>query len=339
MKYDAIVIGAGPAGSSAAEKLSMTGHKTLMIDPCVGKKVCAGVLTARYLRKYGIDDSFVEKKLKGVKISFKGISAKIEYKKAVEYSINRGSYDSFNLDQALGAGALLIKDVVLSLDENDVCVEIRTHKERIRADYAILASGVSDISRLSGGVKEFAYCVQQKKYENSGDYFEMDLLANGYSWTVPKKDHILSGTTSLANYPDIPGERGLIPVNGPVKTTFSKRTLLAGDAAGFVSPFEGEGIYYAKRSGELAASVISDVISGDTTTEVYEKYWRKEFDFSTLAAISRLLNNDIILEAFVREIRDNEKFNKVVENILTKEYGELRAEYISSLIKKLVNYR
>ncbi len=39
MRYDVAVIGAGPAGSFAAEKLSSLGHKTLIIDPCDKKKV------------------------------------------------------------------------------------------------------------------------------------------------------------------------------------------------------------------------------------------------------------------------------------------------------------
>jgi len=319
MKYDVIVIGAGPAGSLAAEKLSMNGHKTIIIDPCPGKKVCAGVLTAKYVRKYGINESLVEKELKGVRISFKGINANITYRNAVEYSINRRSFDSFNLEMALAAGTQLRKDPVLSFDEKEDCVLIRTNKENISAAYVVIASGVSDLSRLFGGAADYAYCVQHKKFEKPGDYFEMELMANGYSWTVPKKDHVVVGTTSPVHYPDMPGEKGLIPVNGPVKRTFSNRILLAGDAAGFVSPFEGEGIYYARRSGELAAEVISGAISDDMTTGDYEKNWKKEFDFSTLLAISRLLNNDIILEAFVREIRDNEKFNKVIDNILTKE--------------------
>lgn len=37
MKYDVAVIGAGPAGSFAAEKLSTLGNKTLIIDPCEKK--------------------------------------------------------------------------------------------------------------------------------------------------------------------------------------------------------------------------------------------------------------------------------------------------------------
>ncbi|MDD5473021.1 MAG: NAD(P)/FAD-dependent oxidoreductase [Candidatus Methanoperedens sp.] len=335
MKYDVAVIGAGPSGSFAAEKLSALGFKTLVIDPCDRKKVCAGILTAQYVRKYGINDSFVEKELKGVRISYHDVDAEITYRNAVEYSINRASYDSLNLNCAVGAGSELIKDMALSVKEKDSYVEIKTKKAAVLADYAIISAGVSDLSRSLGGVKLYAYCVQQKKDQKPDDYFEMDLLTGGYSWTVPKKDHVVVGTSSLTGYPDIPGEKGLIPVNGPVKNTFSRRTLLAGDAAGFVSPFEGEGIYYARRSGEIAAEVLSDVLSGKNKLNDYEKRWKKEFDFSTLNKLSTLLSNSMVLEAFVREIRDNERFNKLVEDILTKE-NKFQVKDIASLIKTLV---
>jgi geranylgeranyl reductase len=334
MRYDAAVIGAGPAGSFAAEKLSTLGHKSLIIDPCNKKKVCAGILTAQYVRKYGINEAFVERELKGVKISFREIEAEITYRKAVEYSINRESYDSFNLAQALGAGSEFKKDLVISVDEKDSFVEIKTKKEHILADYVIIASGVSELSRSLGGVKKYAFCVQQKKDQNPEDYFKMELQSCGYSWTAPKKDHVLTGTSSTAGYPDIPGEKGLIPLE-PAKNTFSRRTLLAGDAAGFVSPFEGEGIYYARRSGEIAAEVLSCAISGDLALDSYERRCKKEFDFSTLNMLSKLLSNEIVLEAFVREIRDNGRFNKLVEDILTKE-NRFQIKDISTLIKTLV---
>ena len=334
MRYDAVVIGAGPAGSSAALRLSSLGHKTLIIDPCDKKKTCAGILTALYLRKYGINEAFVERELKGVRISFRDIKAQISYRKAVEYSINRESYDSFNLAQAIGAGSELKRDLALSVDEMDSFVEVRTIKEHIIADYVIIASGVSELSRSLGGVKKYAFCVQQKKDQKPEDYFEMDLQSRGYSWTVPKQDHVLTGTSSPTGYPDIPGERGLLPLE-PAKNTFSRRTLLAGDAAGFVSPFEGEGIYYAKRSGEIAAEVISGAISGYNTLECYEKLWKKEFDFSVLKKLSLFLSSEAVLEAFVREIRDNGRFNKLVEDILTKE-KKVQIKDLSTLIKTLV---
>ncbi len=299
------------------------------------KKVCAGILTSQYVRKYGINEDFIERKLKGIRISFRDIHAEITYKKAVEYSINRESYDRFNLNEAIIAGSDFRKERVLSIEEMGSSSMIRTKKGSILADYAIIASGISDLSRLFGGTKKFAFCVQQKIDLKPGDYYEIDLQPGVYSWVAPKKDHVLKGSSSLRSYPDIPGEKGLIPI-GPVKKTFSKRSLLAGDAAGFVSPFEGEGLYYSRRSGEIAAETLSDVIAGKNTLSDYQIKWKKEFDFSALTVISYLISNSRILETFVRSTRDDEIFNNFVEDILTRENKKFNIKEICFLIKMLI---
>ena len=335
MRYDAAVIGAGPAGAFSALRLSRLGHRTLIIDPLDKKKICAGILTARYAGKYGVNEAFLEREIKGVRISFHDIMAEITYRNAVEYSIDREAYDSFNLNLALSSGTDLKKDPVLSIEEQEDSLIILTKRERIVADYAIVASGVSEISRLCGGATKYAFCVQQKKEERPQDYFEMNLHSGGYSWKSPKKDNVLVGTSSLESYPDVPGEKALIPLE-PAKKTFSGRFLIAGDAAGFVSPFEGEGIYYARRSGEMAAEVLSGAMSGENELADYEKLWKKEFDFSILKMLSGLLKSDRILEIFVRSLRDNGRFNKLIEDILTKEKKDERRKDISFLQKSLI---
>lgn len=334
MRYDVIVIGAGPAGSASALGLSSLGHRTLMIDPCDTKKVCAGILTAQYVKRYGIDPDCVEKELKGTRISFRDIRAQISYRKGVEYSINRELFDRNNLNAAIIGGSDLRKEKVLSIEEKVSSIIARTNKGSITADYAVIASGISDLVLPGGGTGRCAYCVQQKKHQKPDDYYEIDLCPGFYSWVAPKKDHVLTGSSSLTGFPDIPGEKGLIPL-GPVKKTFSKRFLLAGDAAGFVSPFEGEGLYYSRRSGEIAAKTLSDAMSGKNSLNDYKSMWKKEFDFSGLTMISYLISNRRILETFVRSIRDDEEFNLFVENILTGKNKKIRIQEIGLLIKML----
>ncbi|UCH04516.1 MAG: geranylgeranyl reductase family protein [Candidatus Thorarchaeota archaeon] len=49
-----------------------------------------------------------------------------------------------------------------------------------------------------------------------------------------------------------------VPFGGRTRRHVARRTMLVGDAAGFVSPVTGEGIYYAMLSGLLAADVASE---------------------------------------------------------------------------------
>lgn len=56
----------------------------------------------------------------------------------------------------------------------------------------------------------------------------------------------------------------LIPLGGPAKRTFTDRALIVGDAAGFVAPLTGEGIYYAMDSGRIAAKVLALGVKNNT---------------------------------------------------------------------------
>jgi flavin-dependent dehydrogenase len=67
----------------------------------------------------------------------------------------------------------------------------------------------------------------------------------------------------------------------PLDKTYSDRVLIVGDAAGFINPLTGEGIYFAMTSGEIAAKVISDSLEANDTSENYlSKYqdlWKEDF--------------------------------------------------------------
>ena len=52
--------------------------------------------------------------------------------------------------------------------------------------------------------------------------------------------------------------------------------ILAGDAAGFVDPFTGEGIYYALASGKIAGEMVGDA-PATSLARSYESRIEKEF--------------------------------------------------------------
>jgi len=126
----------------------------------------------------------------------------------------------------------------------------------------------------------------------------------GYAWAFPKKDTLNMGIGAFWSYMksiDIKGafrgylkmlkKEGLappnlkiddpkgaqIPLRGAIKTTYSDRILLLGDAAGFVSPIGGDGIYYAMSSGRIAAHVVKQSTSEDSyvksTLSRYQDAW------------------------------------------------------------------
>ncbi len=106
--------------------------------------------------------------------------------------------------------------------------------------------------------------------------------APGYIWSFPRTDHLAigicapadrGGAPELRSHLDrwlapLPLTRGLrlTPYSWPIPSLplhawadgvpVGDRWLLAGDAAGLVDPLTREGIYYALRSGELAAQAL-----------------------------------------------------------------------------------
>ena len=72
----------------------------------------------------------------------------------------------------------------------------------------------------------------------------------------------------------------MLPV-APLDKTYMDRILLCGDAAGFINPITGEGIYYAMASGTMAAKTVSEAITKENYSEHilkrYEKLWNHAF--------------------------------------------------------------
>ena len=84
-----------------------------------------------------------------------------------------------------------------------------------------------------------------------------------------------------------------VPLGGLVPNLCSKRTMLVGDAAGFVSPTTGEGIHFAIESSRIAAEVAHGIVSGreGVTTESYEQQCKQGIgkDLSVARFLQRLL--------------------------------------------------
>ena len=136
----------------------------------------------------------------------------------------------------------------------------------------------------------------------------------GYGWIFPKRDrisigigefaaqvHNLKGSfsrfvrdVSVQKNIDIEGRitrinSYILPAGGFDRKIHGDHVLLTGDAAGFVDPFLGEGIYYALKSGEIAADVAAGAVeSGDFSERFLQEYvmrCEKEFNYDLKSAL------------------------------------------------------
>jgi geranylgeranyl reductase family protein len=128
----------------------------------------------------------------------------------------------------------------------------------------------------------------------------------GYAWVFPKREYISVGIGGLAAHLKKPREvfagflddlgrlKGfdfkshiekvhgcIILLGGYDRPIVGERVLLAGDAASFLDPFLGEGIYYAVRSGKLAAQTAVEALqqgrTGAAFLSRYEENCRRAF--------------------------------------------------------------
>jgi flavin-dependent dehydrogenase len=121
----------------------------------------------------------------------------------------------------------------------------------------------------------------------------------GYAWLFPKKCSVslgIGGTlatlrkpkeiltdfcstisrTKKINLQVSPCHAHLALTGGFKRRIVTDRVMLAGDAAGFIDPFAGEGIYYAIRSGQLAALACVQSIENDNFgTDFLEKNYAR----------------------------------------------------------------
>ena len=111
-------------------------------------------------------------------------------------------------------------------------------------------------------------------------YVGDDVSPDFYAWVFPKYDHVGVGTGTVANRPAIKQyqkatrERAGAKIEGgkiikveahPIPEHMRARrvvgrTALVGDAAGYVTKCSGEGIYFAAKSGRMAAEAVNKVV-------------------------------------------------------------------------------
>jgi flavin-dependent dehydrogenase len=105
-------------------------------------------------------------------------------------------------------------------------------------------------------------------------------------------------------------ETHVIPMSGPLDRLTGNRAVLVGDAGGFVYPGTGEGIYYAIKSGQIAAQVVDQAIDDkDFDGEFLEKTYLDELEKNGLLGlrdvdfVERYLANSASAEKYVRRLK------------------------------------
>jgi geranylgeranyl reductase family protein len=211
------------------------------------------------------------------------------------YMFRRETLDCCLLAAAEAAGAeLWRRQRATQFRQTGESVEIITDKgQGASARYLVGADGVHGKTSVQAGVRGGSWPRWQLAYARVAelrlpdgaatlDQSEIQLVClpimGGFGWIFPLPGGVNVGVAGSSlelprieshfatllqqlqakvGHSELSWQRGWwLPAGGFPRRIATARTLLVGDAAGFVDSFSGEGIYYALLSGQLAAQAI-----------------------------------------------------------------------------------
>jgi geranylgeranyl reductase family protein len=292
--YDAAVIGAGPAGSTAAAELARRGRSVILLEKAVlpRYKTCGGGILRRAFQMLPpAASAVVETSFKAVQLHFhgEGLHFTATRDEPLVRMTMRADLDQLLAQEAgkLGARLLTGCPVTQVVPQADF-VELNTGQGTFQARFVIAADGVQSLTAKACGwspLPRLAPALEWELHLPSDEFakygqtarFDFGFIEAGYAWVFPKRKHLSVGilTTSRTNvnlvarledylrdlgiqrWQQVEKHGYVIPLEPRREPLARGRVLLAGDAAGLVDPITAEGISYALSSGRLAAEAVA----------------------------------------------------------------------------------
>ncbi len=375
--YDAIVIGGGPSGATAARFLAKFGIDTILLEKkkIPREKVCGGGVTEKALRIINkkIPDEIIEREFKGLSFYLgKGHHATFKSNKRIGITVMRSKFDAFLVDLAHDSGAEIRDQARAKRIEikPDKAVVHLANGESIEGKVIVGADGMTGISaptfwgtnkknfdRIGIGM-EAEFEIGEDGVEAFSDPEILQIhnvgISIAYGWVFPKRKHLGIGVAGLAaqlknikavfnrfvKYLEkahaitLPETKPKSWMLGGAKWETQiafERGVLLGDAAGYVDPLMGEGIYYAMHMGIRAAQVIYRALDANDFSEEfmmqYQKIIHRDFKADFKFAEKMGAKGNAMFGSIIDKFDNNRLGIKIMEGLATGEltYGNVIA--------------
>src|SRR2546426_380889 len=290
--FDVAVVGAGPAGATAALTLARRGLNVALLEKetLPRYKTCGGALVGRALALLPPDvQPVLERRCGQAELHL--LDANQHYRATrdppgppIMAMPMRARLDHLLASAAAAAGAALRAPcAVTGVSMEPRHVRLDTDAGPVTAALVIAADGATgELARLAGW-SDGRHLIPALEYEVRVDdatldrfarvpRFDVGLISHGYAWVFPKTAHLSVGVLTthrgatnlhrqLEEYLRVIGlapqaiERHgfVIPVRPRTGSLARERMLLVGDAAGLADPVTAEGISLAAPSGGAPA--------------------------------------------------------------------------------------
>ena len=365
------VLGGGPAGAFAAERLAAGGMKTVLLDDKLAwEKPCGGALTYKAYEKYPflLHNDVPKRLVTLTQLAAPGAGATSLKLREPMVIYSRYELNRMLLARAERAGARVEKERVLALSRAGSRWRLATKHGALEADFCVVATGAQNGLRGVGTLLTPADTMLALGYYVPEEQEHVDIQflpqLEGYIWVFPRCGHLSIGICGRgepaqklrARLEAYMQERGISWKNGSfyshVLPSLAKPAwrhnrlagqgwIAVGDAGGLVDPITGEGLYYAMRSGDLASQVVlSDAHAPEDKPHAYRALLQRDFaaNLEFGSALGRRLFRDNFLFAsvpkrMVQFMRQSPRFHELMQDLFagTQGYLDLKARLLRNL--------
>lgn len=355
----------------AAARLAASGIDTVILDEKLAwEKPCGGGITYKAYNRYPflIDNPAPKRTVSETTLSDpRGGSVTMRLSQPL-LVYSRFDLNRMLLERAEQAGAQLEKERVTGIERKGAGWLVKTRTGTLDADHLVVATGARNSLRDVGTEWSAADTMCAIGYWVPGERAGIDIqfFANfeGYLWVFPRCGHLSVGicgkgesTTKMrARMEQYMAERGLSTVGATFyahmipalerpswhrNRVSGEGWMAVGDAAGLVDPVTGEGLYYAIRSGDIAAETLLDhADSLERKPWTYRARLREEFveDLTYGAGLAHRFFLEQVLHASVPArmiecMRISPRLTEIVQDLFsgTQGYLDLKKRLLENL--------
>ena len=309
--FDVAIVGSGPAGASCAGFCAQAGLRVLVLEreKFPREKVCGDCLNPAcwpVLHRFGVAErvcGLPHGELDSVDfigVDGNRVTIPLPTNGGREIAVKRSSFDHALMNRGRELGAEIREGMTVT----GVCApadpaepwRVTTVTQEFDARILVAADGRnSSIARFCGVLPKIekervAIQTHLPLPPDFGRRVVLQFRPEGYSGQAPVGEDQLNlclvstaprlsairrwAEETFALAPTHPW-RTITPLTRAPISTATAGLFLVGDAARVVEPLTGEGIYYAIRSGEIAADAIARIIRGGDSREIAREHQRQ----------------------------------------------------------------